>query len=174
MNKNILYTETGPNGTPYKKGEWKGFAVHTETEIRGFFGEYCFLSNFWPAIVDLDGITYRSVELAYQAAKWKPGDRAYFQTCTELESIDYNRTHVPNRCSEEEWVLIKVNIMRDLLKQKFDAHKNPENYMAIKNTGSKHIEETNWWGDVFWGKTKEGEGENVLGRLLMEIRDQKS
>ena len=162
--KKLLYTETGPNGTPYKKGEWKDFAIHTETEIKGFFGEYIFLSNFHKVFIELDGITYQSVELAYQAAKWKLESRAYFSSCTELESIEYNRQHVPDGYSKEEWDVKKVSIMRDLLIQKFDPVKNPENYIFLKNTGSKYIEEMNWWGDVFWGKTKDGEGKNVLGQ----------
>lgn len=37
--------------------------------IEGFFNEYRFLSNFWPAVVELDGIRYPTVEHAYQAAK---------------------------------------------------------------------------------------------------------
>jgi predicted NAD-dependent protein-ADP-ribosyltransferase YbiA (DUF1768 family) len=28
----------------------------------------------------------------------------------------------------------------------------------------------NWWGDTFWGTDKDGKGENMLGRLLMEVR----
>ncbi len=113
---------------------------------------------------------YKSVETAYQAAKWNPEDREYFLSCSELESIDYNRTHKPDRYSEEEWDLKKVEIMKDLLMQKFDPDINPENYILLKSTGTKYLEEMNWWGDVFWGKTKDGSGENMLGRLLVEIR----
>ncbi len=61
--------------------------------------------------------------------------------------------------------------MKSLLIQKFDPVKNPENYILLKNTGSRYIEEMNWWRDIFWGKTKDGEGKNVLGQLLMGVRD---
>ena len=37
--------------------------------IKSFSGEYQFLSNFYPVEVVLDGITYPTVENAYQAAK---------------------------------------------------------------------------------------------------------
>jgi len=169
--KKLLYNETGPNNTPYKKGEWKDFAIHTEYEIKGFFGEYRFLSNFWPAKVFLDGIEYTSVELAYQASKWKSEDREYFKTCTELESIDYNRTNKPNGYIDEIWNIKKNEIMFDLLKQKFDKDLNPKNYEKLKETGDKYLEEMNWWGDVYWGKDKDGNGQNMLGVMLMKIRE---
>jgi ribA/ribD-fused uncharacterized protein len=192
----LLYNEIGPLGTPYQKGDWKKFAIHTDTEVKGFFGDYQFLSNFWPCHVTLDGVVYKSVELAYQASKWKAGtDREYFTKCTSLQSIEYNRfrigtsattqtesssgiddidngTHVnaPNGYTPDEWNAVKVSIMRFLLEQKFDAKMNPELRARLLATGTKHLEEMNWWGDTFWGTDKDGKGENMLGRLLMEVR----
>jgi ribA/ribD-fused uncharacterized protein len=189
----LLYNEIGPLGTPYQKGDWKKFAIHTDTEVKGFFGDYQFLSNFWPCHVILDGISYKSVELAYQASKWKAGaDREYFTRCTSLQSIEYNRTRIginaiaqtgsgasvdggthvsaPNGYAPDEWNTVKISIMRSLLEQKFDAKMNPELRAQLLATGTKHLEEMNWWGDTFWGTNKEGKGENMLGRLLMEVR----
>lgn len=189
----LLYNEIGPLGTPYQKGDWKKFAIHTDTEVKGFFGDYQFLSNFWPCHVTLDGVSYKSVELAYQASKWKAGtDRKYFTKCTSLQSIEYNRTHIginattqtgsgasvdggahvsaPNGYTPDEWNAVKVSIMKSLLEQKFDAEMNPELRARLLATGTKHLEEMNWWGDTFWGTDKEGKGENMLGRLLMEVR----
>jgi ribA/ribD-fused uncharacterized protein len=193
MTYKILYNEIGPLGTPYQKGDWKKFAIHTDTEVKGFFGDYQFLSNFWPCHVILDGISYKSVELAYQASKWKAGaDREYFTRCTSLQSIEYNRTragisaitqtgsgasvdggaHVsaPNGYTHDEWNAVKVSIMKSLLEQKFDVELNPELCARLLATGTKHLEEMNWWGDTFWGTDKEGKGENMLGKLLMEVR----
>lgn len=183
----ILYNEIGPLGTPYQKGDWKKFAIHTDTEVKGFFGDYQFLSNFWPCNVTLDGVSYKSVELAYQASKWKAGiDREYFTKCTSLQSIEYNRARIgssagvgvdggahasaPNGYIPDEWNAVKVSIMRSLLEQKFDAEINPELRARLLATGTKHLEEMNWWGDTFWGTDKEGKGENMLGKLLMEVR----
>jgi N-glycosidase YbiA len=168
----LLYTEIGPLGKPYKKGDWKEFAIHNDKEIKGFFGEYRFLSNFWPAIVVLDNIIYKSTEIAYQASKWSPDERDYFLSCTELESIDYNRKNTPNFYSAEEWCGKRVDIMRDLLKQKFDPSVNPDNYEMLIKTGNKNLEELNWWKDIFWGVDESGNGENMLGKLLMEIREE--
>ncbi len=168
--RKLLYTEIGPTGSEYKKGDWEDFAIHDEYEIKGFFGKYRFLSNFWPAKVFLDEVLYTSVELAYQAAKWKPQDREYFQSCTELESVDYNRQYKPNGYEDNIWNIKKNEIMFDLLKQKFDKDLNPENFKKLKETGNKYLEEMNWWGDLYWGKNKDGDGQNMLGIMLMNIR----
>ena len=143
----ILYNEIGPLGTPYQKGDWKKFAIHTDTEIKGFFGEYQFLSNFWPCCVTLDGVPYKSVELAYQASKWKEStDREYFTSCTSLQSIEYNRIHTPNGYTPDEWKAAEVSIMRTLLEQKFDSERSSECaelYAQLLATGTKHLEEMN-------------------------------
>jgi predicted NAD-dependent protein-ADP-ribosyltransferase YbiA (DUF1768 family) len=56
--------------------------------------------------------------------------------------------------------------MRDLLIQKFsqDPFK-----AALLATGDAYLEETNHWGDVYWGVCN-GVGQNRLGHALMEIR----
>ena len=38
-------------------------------KIGEFQGRYRFLSNFWPATVEFEGMTYPTVEHAYQSAK---------------------------------------------------------------------------------------------------------
>ncbi|MFA5652226.1 MAG: NADAR family protein [Candidatus Paceibacterota bacterium] len=169
--KKILYTDIGPSGTQYKKGEWEQFVIHNDKEVKGFMGPYRFLSNFWPAKVFLDDVEYKSVELAYQAAKWKPEHRGYFQTCTELEAIKHNEENKPHdACTKEEWAERKLTIMTDLVTQKFNPLLNPENTKLLLDTGQMHLEEMNWWNDLYWGTNKEGEGENQLGKLLMKVR----
>ena len=64
--------------------------------------------------------------------------------------------------------------MRFLLEQKFDPELNPESALKLHETGGRYLEETNWWGDRFWGKDLNGDGLNTLGQLLMEIRDGRS
>ena len=38
------------------------------------------------------------------------------------------------------------------------------------DTGYKHLEERNDWGDVWWGTNEKGIGENNLGQILMNVR----
>lgn len=58
--------------------------------------------------------------------------------------------------------------MRQLVRQKFSKEPLQSRLLA---TGNAVLEEGNTWNDKFWGKFC-GEGENHLGRILMEIRDE--
>jgi predicted NAD-dependent protein-ADP-ribosyltransferase YbiA (DUF1768 family) len=44
-------------------------AIHDENNIKGFFNEYRFLSNFHMTDIEYEGEVYPSVECAYMAAK---------------------------------------------------------------------------------------------------------
>ena len=64
--------------------------------------------------------------------------------------------------------------MKNLISQKFDKNLNPENYQKLLDTKDKHLEEMNWWEDLYWGTNKEGVGKNMLGKILMEVRESTS
>ena len=66
-----------------------------------------------------------------------------------------------------KWEAIKVDAMREILWTKFS-----DPYMAelLLATGDAMLLEENDWGDRFWGVV-DGDGLNVMGNLLMEIRE---
>lgn len=43
--------------------------------------------------------------------------------------------------------------------------------MQLLATGTRYLEETNTWGDTYWGVC-EGKGLNMLGKTLMQVRDE--
>ena len=45
-------------------------------------------------------------------------------------------------------------------------------YAMLKATGDAVLVEGNWWRDDFWG-VYEGKGQNILGKILMIVRDLK-
>ena len=49
--------------------EGKRLPTVTEDSIRGFFGDYRWLSNFHLSYLTVDGLTFPSAEHAYQAMK---------------------------------------------------------------------------------------------------------
>lgn len=176
-NPTVLYSEAGVGGKPYTPGQWREIAVHNDKVVHGFFGPYRFLSNTWPAEVSLDGVIYPSVENAYKAWRWKPEDRSYFVTCSAIEAIKRNRELEPNGMSVDEWMMRRRTMMILLNFQKYDSNSEASRSLRAKllETGDRYLEETNWWGDEYWGvykKSKDdpGVGSNVLGHILMEIR----
>ena len=133
-------------------------------EIAEFNGAYRFLSNFYPAEVEMAGRKYPSVENAYQAAKRpRPEQRTVFESCSPSAAKQLGRTG-PVRLG---WDKMKEDVMRMLLSRKF----RPGSVLArrMMDTGSAELIEGNTWGDRFWGVCG-GSGENRLGKLLMEQR----
>lgn len=133
--------------------------------INEFQGKYRFLSNFWLAPVQYDGLTYTNNEAAFQAAKTlNPAERAEFTTLGPSEAKKKGR-RVTLR---SDWEDVKTGIMKQICLDKFTRNQNLRE--ALLATGNEHLEEGNTWGDRIWG-TVNGYGENRLGKILMEVRD---
>lgn len=136
--------------------------------IDHFAGEYAFLSNFHrDSFTDESGRTYATLEHAYQAAKaTNQFDRErILMATTPLKAKQLGATIT----TAPDWLDRRVAVMDHFLRRKFA----PGTQMAQKllATGAAHLAEGNNWGDTFWG-TVNGEGKNVLGVLLMRIRDE--
>jgi ribA/ribD-fused uncharacterized protein len=136
-------------------------------KVLGFNKEYRFLSNFWPATVELDGEEYNSTEHAYQAAKTVDLDqRKKIREATksgDAKRLGQMATVRP------DWEQVKIGIMKDLVLQKFTKHEELKEKLLA--TGDAYLEETNSWSDIFWGVCH-GIGKNHLGKILMEVRDE--
>jgi ribA/ribD-fused uncharacterized protein len=147
--------------------------------IDSFRGSYFFLSNFFPCIVqDLHGRAFASAESAYQFCKFTGPDDGH--QAAGRRRVDVREQILLSPAKEAkrlarlcaalvrtDWNDIRVDVMRKVLRAKFlHGFELAERLLA---TGDEELSEGNWWGDQFWGKC-EGEGENWLGRLLMERR----
>ena len=138
--------------------------------IDRFAGEWRFLSNFAPCTVMLDGEAYPSVEHAFQAAK--SDDFRVRQQIRSARTAGHAKRMGRSIRLPAGWGETRVRVMRGLLWQKFSpvAPGTQPDYLAgLLRTGDAELIEGNDWGDKFWGKVN-GEGANVLGQLLMELR----
>lgn len=132
--------------------------------IPSFDGENKFLSNFYPVEIEFEGLAFSSVEAAYQAAKsLDKRTRRAFVLLSASEAKKKGRSIA----LRSDWEQVKVPIMEELLNQKFAV---PELAQLLLETGNAELTEGNWWGDTFWGICK-GKGQNMLGVLLMKIRE---
>jgi len=137
------------------------------SEIKGFSGKHAYLSNFYPVKVPYGGIVFPTVENAYQAAKTeKQEERILFQSMTPGQAKRAGKKLV---LDIEDWLLRRDMIMEHLIRYKFSV--NIPLLIALKSTGKAYIEETNNWGDTYWGVCN-SIGKNKLGRILMKIRDE--
>lgn len=138
--------------------------------VREFFGEHRFLSNFWHTPVTFEGVLYKTVEHAYQAAKLAdPADRVAIQM-TDSPALAKKLV----KTMGARWTRLtgedRIRVMDGLLRQKF-APGTEEARLLAALTGP--IQEGNRWGDIFWGvDLRTGHGQNHMGKLLMAIRDE--
>ena len=134
------------------------------TPILRFDGDYRFLSNFWPAPVRMNHLDYPSVEHAYQAGKHSlTSFREQIRRGSAAEAKKLGKLNTP-----PQWYETKaLPLMEDLVFQKFRHWSLRKQLLA---TGDAEIVEGNHWGDRFWGKDG-GEGQNHLGRILMDTRE---
>ena len=130
-----------------------------------FQGEYRWLSNFWPCRVVYEGVEYPTTEHAYQAAKFdRVEHRAAILACATPGQAKRVSRKYPTRSG---WDAIKLDIMADLQRQKYENTRLREKLLA---TGDEVIQEGNTWGDTFWGVCY-GKGNNHLGQILMALRE---
>ena len=139
--------------------------------IDDFSGNYHVLSNFSPAPVTLDGVQYPTVEHAYQAAKiLEPEGR---EQILAASTPGLARKMGRKLTARPDWPEVRVEVMRDLVRQKFEDHPDLKNILLA--TGDAELVEGNTWHDNFWGQCRcsrcaADRGLNWLGRLLMATR----
>jgi ribA/ribD-fused uncharacterized protein len=133
-------------------------------KIDSFVGEYRFLSNFAPSVIEVDGFDYPTVEHAFQALKTEnPTEREIVRTARTPGQAKKLGRRVTLRA---DWNTARVSVMKMLLEKKFS---NKVLRAELLATEDAELVEGNYWNDTFWGVCR-GRGENNLGRLLMEVR----
>jgi ribA/ribD-fused uncharacterized protein len=134
--------------------------------INRFVGDHSFLNNFFPSTIYVEGISYPTVEHAYQAHKTQDSSTRELIRCAKSPMIAKKLGRAI--LLPENWSLIKVDLMRKFIKLKFE---NPILREMLLSTSDFELVQENMWNDRFWGTSK-GVGENWLGKILMEVRDE--
>ena len=130
--------------------------------------EHRFLSNFWPVEIIYEGQTYPSVEHAYQASK--TGDLNLREEIRLQETPGKAKRlgqQVPKISGWNDEM--RVANMTALVREKFSLG-NSELCRQLLETGDAELIEGNTWDDTFFGVCN-GVGENHLGKILMDIRN---
>jgi len=132
--------------------------------IDSFTGEYSFLSNFYePAYVIIDGHFFTNSEAAFHSYKC-PDRIGEFTILGPKDAKRLGRT-VKLR---PDWDDIKDDVMYNVCFLKFTQNNELTNKLLA--TEFDTLIEGNTWGDTYLGVC-DGEGENHLGKILMEVRE---
>ena len=155
-------SKAGHEGARYVLGEKPG----TDSAIQFFHDHYSCLSNFSAHKITYRGEVYVTSEHAYQAAKFadvtirakvKEAPSAFlaheFGQSKEGRTPDFD----------------KVAIMKEIMRAKMEQHE--EVRWALLSTGHQPIEK-NHPSDYFWGIGADGSGQNVMGKIWMELRSE--
>jgi len=135
--------------------------------IGEFRGKYRFLSNFsLHSFVDEKGVHWATSEHYYQAAKT---DDPIRKAMISVAPSPGKAKALGAGIQGDNWHDISIDIMRKALRFKFDQ--NEDIKQKLLETGDAVLIEGNNWGDDFWGQVN-GKGLNMLGKLLMELRNE--
>lgn len=144
------------------------------SKITEFKGEYDFLSNFYERPIKYFDMDFRTAEHMFNALKTNDITEAIHVMSAPTPAIAKQRgqkvTLKPNWDETE-----RFKAMRRTVGVKFLT--DPELMQRLLDTGDAVLEEGNYhhdntWGNCYCGKwTCKGIGNNNLGIILMELRD---
>jgi ribA/ribD-fused uncharacterized protein len=112
---------------------------------------------------------WRTVENYFQAQKFagKKQEEKIRRAFTPKQAAQIGRDRKnPLRL---DWEEVKVVIMKEALVAKFTQHKDLREIL-LKTEDALLVEHTH--KDKFWGDGGHGHGKNMLGKLLMEVREE--
>lgn len=165
----------------------------TEIKFYSHYNKYYEFSNFQPATFDIDvngkQESFRTTEHYYQAMKfYVPFSNEHMNIFRLIQTaktpkeafnlgkfmkgkfdwIDKVIADYSNIKIRPDWDAVKDDVMRKGIYAKFTQ--NPKLKDLLKSTGNATLIE-NSPVDYYWGCGKNGTGKNMLGKLLMELRD---
>lgn len=143
--------------------------LDTEKSVFFYEQEFYVLSNFSAFKVLWAETLFDTAEHAYQWTKFSCP--AMKERIIDTPSAHDAFTIAQTYCDSvvPHWKEIRVGVMENILRSKLSQHA----YVRKKllETGDRAIIE-NSWRDSFWGWGPNKDGENMLGKLWMKIRDQ--
>lgn len=143
----------------------------TSVNVVNFYSvgdEFGAFSNFAPYPIVLDGVLWPTTEHYFQAQKFD--DKAYRAKIRLANSpmIAARLGRDRKQKLRRDWEAVKVGIMREAVMAKFTQHEDLRT-LLLSTGDAKLVEHTD--NDDYWGDGGDGSGKNMLGRILMEVRE---
>lgn len=154
------------------EGEGDCHGLDTPERVRFYEHDFYPLSNFSAFRLLWRGLSFDTSEAAYHFTKFD--GTANDHVCREIREAD--SAHEAFKIAERnkhlrrpDWDDVKLNVMRAILRAKVDQHEYVRRKLLA--TGDRLLVEDSWRDD-YWGWGPNRDGQNWLGRLWMELRDQ--
>ena len=139
--------------------------------IKGFRGEYYFLSNFSESKINYKGHTYSNGEAAFHSGK---NSSSEYKEKLEIANPSEAKKLGRRVKLRPDWEQVKNDVMYEVIYAKFSQ--NGELRRKLLETGNSILIEYNTWHDNYWGtcscpRCKDKPGKNMLGITLMRVRE---
>ena len=130
--------------------------------------EYGCFSNFSKHGFYINGKYFMTSEHYFQSQKFEGTDFEEEVRLAESPMEAANMGRDRNKPLRQDWEDVKDDIIRNAVLEKFKANEDAKTLLL--STGNEElIEKTT--GDYYWGCGSKGTGKNMLGKILMEVRD---
>lgn len=156
--------------------------LDTQNAVYFYEQDFYVLSNFSSFRVEINDVDFDTAEHAYHYAKFGrdpeiSNDVRDIGQCNKIrDDILYARSaheafkiaRANKHLYRPDWEMVKIPIMEIILIHKVEQHE----YVAkkLEATGNRYLVE-NSWRDEYWGWGKNGDGQNILGKLWTKIRN---
>jgi len=131
--------------------------------------EYYPLSNFSAFTLEWKGNLWPTSEHAYQAEKFD--DENIKEELRTARSVDdaYKIAQEYSSLKRSDWDEIKVSTMKKIFKAKLEQH--PVIGELLLASGDRVLIKDSRL-DAYWGWGPDKDGENIMGKLWMEVREE--
>lgn len=136
-----------------------------------FFYEHDFyiFSNFSSFAIEWKGKLWMTSEHVYHSERFD--DEETKEKIRNMRSAHeaFKFAQVNKEKQRSDWNEVKLKVMKEILREKINQH--PYVKKKILDSGDRELVEDSWRDD-FWGWGPNKDGQNHLGKLWMEIRDE--
>jgi len=144
----------------------------TERKINFYstMAEYGCFSNFARAPFEVDGKIWLTAEHYFQAQKF-PDAPEYQEriraTASPMVAARLGRSR--SQPLRKDWETVKDDVMRQAVRLKFTLSRELRKILLATEDAVLVEHTTN---DRYWGDGGDGSGKNMLGKILMEVRNE--
>lgn len=162
---------------------WNEYPINKCISIRGVKEQWGVLGNFASIPLAVEGVSFSNSEQLFQMMKFF--DKETLTSIYQAKGLPLKwaaKKGEKNGLRREDWGQIIIDVMKFCLQTKYEQSKEfrhvlnetagliiVEDQTKLKTTKSGNLKDADTWGVV-----RKGElfvGSNLLGRLLMELRD---
>jgi len=150
--------------------------MDTNTTVYFYEQEFYCLSNFSAFRLHWHTLDFDTAEAAYQWTKFHSIPLESIRLNIQVDIYNARSAHEAFKIAEANrkyahpcWDKLKIGVMHQILKAKTGQHEYVQR--KLLQTGDRVLIEDSW-RDNFWGWGATGDGENMLGKLWMEIRNE--